>query len=206
MPPADLDAIALTLVKVSQLVCDLAEMSELDINPLLADADGVMALDARIRVRPSARPAAERLAIRPYPKELEETVTLPDGQELLLRPIRPEDEPAFQDLFQRLSPEEIRFRFLHTMKTLSHDLAARLTQIDYDRQMALVLAERDGAGIPGDLRGGADCRRSRQHGRGICHPAAQRHDRQGAWADADAQDHRLCPQPGNRRDLRGGVG
>lgn len=141
MPPADLEAIALTLVKVSQLACDMVEVAELDINPLLAGPRGVMALDARIRVRPSGRPAAERLAIRPYPKELEETVTLPDGQRLLLRPIRPEDEPAVHDLFRRLSPEEIRFRFLHTMKVLSHDLAARLTQIDYDRQMALVLAE-----------------------------------------------------------------
>ncbi|MGB8718217.1 MAG: bifunctional acetate--CoA ligase family protein/GNAT family N-acetyltransferase [Desulfobacterales bacterium] len=159
MPPADLDAIALTLVKVSQLACDMAEVVELDINPLLAGAHGVMALDARIRVRPSGRPAAERLAIRPYPKELEETVTLPNGQKLLLRPIRPEDEPAVHDLFQRLSPEEIRFRFLHTMKILSHDLAARLSQIDYDRQMALVLAEGGGQGSPtlcGGVRISAD--------------------------------------------------
>ncbi len=159
MPPADLDAIALTLVKVSQLACDMAEVVELDINPLLAGAHGVMALDARIRVRPSGRPAAERLAIRPYPKELEETVTLPNGQKLLLRPIRPEDEPAVHDLFQRLSPEEIRFRFLHTMKILSHDLAARLSQIDYDRQMALVLAEGEGQGSPtlcGGVRMSAD--------------------------------------------------
>jgi acetyltransferase len=159
MPAADLDAIALTLVKVSQLACDMAEVVELDINPLLAGAHGVMALDARIRVRPSGRPAAERLAIRPYPKELEETVILPNGQKLLLRPIRPEDEPAVHDLFQRLSPEEIRFRFLHTMKILSHDLAARLSQIDYDRQMALVLAEGGGQGSPalcGGVRISAD--------------------------------------------------
>ncbi|MGD8540868.1 MAG: bifunctional acetate--CoA ligase family protein/GNAT family N-acetyltransferase [Desulfobacteraceae bacterium] len=159
MPPADLEAIALTLVKVSQLACDLAEVLELDINPLLAGAGGVMALDARVRLRPAVRPAAERLAIRPYPKELEETVNLPDGQRLLLRPIRPEDEPAIHDLFQRLSPEEIRFRFLHTMKYLSHDQAARLTQIDYDRQMALVLAEGRGPGNPalcGGVRIAAD--------------------------------------------------
>lgn len=140
-PAADLNGIALTLVKVSQLICDIADIAELDINPLLADEQGVVALDARIKVVKADRPAARRLAIRPYPKELEETVTLPDGQELLLRPIRPEDEPALHSLFSSLSRDEIRLRFLHPMKILPHTLAARLTQIDYDREMALVLCE-----------------------------------------------------------------
>jgi acetyltransferase len=140
-PAADVDAIALTLVKVSQMICDLDQIAELDINPLLADAQGVVALDARIKVAPSAMPADQRLAIRPYPKALEETLVLPDGQELFLRPIRPEDEPALQGLFARLSKDEIRLRFLHAMKILSHDMAARLTQIDYDREMALVLTD-----------------------------------------------------------------
>jgi acetyltransferase len=80
VPAADLEGIALTLVKVSQLICDLAEMAELDINPLLADDQGVMALDARIRVVRAERPAMDRLAILPYPKELEETLVLPDGR------------------------------------------------------------------------------------------------------------------------------
>ncbi|HSA79441.1 MAG TPA: bifunctional acetate--CoA ligase family protein/GNAT family N-acetyltransferase [Geminicoccaceae bacterium] len=145
-PPADLDAIAATLIKVSQLVIDLAEIEELDINPLLADEKGVIALDVRIRVAPASGPATERLAIRPYPKELEERVMLPDGRELLLRPVLPEDEPAFQEAFARLTPEEIRLRFLAPLKTLSHVMAARFTQIDYDREMALVLAE---PGVPG---------------------------------------------------------
>lgn len=138
-PAADLDGIALTLVKVSQLVSDIAEIVELDINPLLADEQGVLALDARIKVAESPLPAEQRMAIRPYPKELEETLTLSDGQKLFLRPVRPEDEPAFQALFARLSRDEIRLRFLHAMKILSHTMAARLTQIDYDREMALVL-------------------------------------------------------------------
>ena len=141
MPGADLDAIALALVRVSQLVVELPEVVELDINPLLADPFGVIALDARIRV---ARPAAggtARLAIRPYPKELEETVTLADGRVLLLRPILPEDEPALREAFSRLTPEEIRLRFFVPMKTLDHVTAARFTQIDYDREMALVLAD-----------------------------------------------------------------
>jgi acetyltransferase len=140
-PAADLDTIALTLVKVSQLISDIADIAELDINPLLADEQGVVALDARMKVVKSHLSAAQRLAIRPYPKELEETIALPGGRTLLLRPIRPEDEPALQILFSMLSMDEVRLRFLHPMKVLSHDLAARLTQIDYDREMALVLCE-----------------------------------------------------------------
>ena len=145
-PRAALDDVALTLIKISQLVIDFAEVVELDINPLLADAKGVMALDARIRVRQVSEAPAKRLAIRPYPKELEEELTLPDGRTFFLRPVRPEDEPAFQRLFARLSPEDIRMRFFAPKKALTHPLAARLTQIDYDREMALVLAE---AGMPG---------------------------------------------------------
>ena len=148
-PPADLDAIAFTLVKVSQLVIDTAEIVELDINPLLADEYGVMVLDARIRVKPApARDSAWRFAIRPYPSELEETITLSDGTKLLLRPVRPEDEPAIQEGFQKLKPEDVRMRFFAAMKTLPHDLAARLTQIDYDREMALVAYTLDASGTP----------------------------------------------------------
>ncbi len=144
--PAAVDDVALTLIKISQLVIDFGEVFELDINPLLADDSGVMALDARIRVRRSTQPPAKRLAIRPYPKDLEETLSLPDGRTLLLRPVRPEDEPAVHELFSHLSPEAIRMRFFAPKSTLSHQLAARLTQIDYDREMALVLVE---PGIPG---------------------------------------------------------
>jgi acetyltransferase len=103
-PAADLDSIALTLVKVSQLVSDIGDIAELDINPLLADEQGAVALDARMKVVKSTLPAAQRLAIRPYPKALEEMLTLSDGQTLLLRPIRPEDEPALQALFSIRSP------------------------------------------------------------------------------------------------------
>ncbi len=137
--PADMAAIALTLVKLSQLVCDVAEITEIEINPLLAHSEGVVVLDARMRVRRTVAPALQRLAIRPYPKELERIVQVPDGGRYLLRPIRPEDEPGLQKLFAALSPDEIRMRFLHHMRTLPRELAARLTQIDYDREMALVL-------------------------------------------------------------------
>jgi len=146
MPGADLDSIALTLMKVSQLVCDIAEIAELHINPLLADDQGVLALDARVKVVKARGAAVHRLAIRPYPKELEETLSLPDGQTLLIRPVRPEDEPGYQKIFAGLTEEEIRLRFLHPMNTMSHSLAARLTQIDYDREMSLVVEGKNQAG------------------------------------------------------------
>lgn len=143
------EAAALALVRLSQLVCDVAEVNELEIDPLLVDDQGAIALDSRIRLAtvPGApRDPGERLAIRPYPKALEEPVTLGDGRRLLLRPILPEDEPALQEAFTRLTPEEVRLRFFVPMRTLSHVAAARFTQLDYDREMALVLTD---PGIPG---------------------------------------------------------
>jgi acetyltransferase len=140
-----LDAVALVLVRVSQLICDFAEIAELDINPLVVDNATAVALGARIRIEATAAsngadPGA-RLAIRPYPKALEETVGLGDGRQLLLRPIRSEDEPALQRAFTKLTPEEIRMRFFVPMRTLDHVTAARFTQLDYDREMALVLTD-----------------------------------------------------------------
>jgi acetyltransferase len=143
---ADLEAIAVTLIRVAQLIIDLPEILELDINPLLADEYGVVALDARVRIGQAQGPGPSRLAIRPYPKALEEDIPLGDGRVLLLRPILPEDEPSLQASFASLNAEEIRLRFFVPMKTLSHVTAARFTQLDYDREMALVLTER---GIPG---------------------------------------------------------
>lgn len=137
-PAADLDAIALSLTKISQLVIDFPEISELDINPLFADETGILALDARIRVVPATEQARHRLAIRAYPKRLEHKVTLRDGQEFLIRPIRPEDEPLIHDQVSNTSVEDLRLRFFAPLRRLSHQMAARLTQIDYDREMALV--------------------------------------------------------------------
>jgi acetyltransferase len=136
----DVDAVANVLMRVSQLAVDFAEIVEIDVNPLLARRDGAIALDARIRVAPEGS-RVPQLAIRPYPQELEEAVTLADGRKLTLRPIVPEDEPALRAGFARLSPEEIRARFFIPMKDLPHLTAARFTQIDYDREMAFVLCE-----------------------------------------------------------------
>jgi acetyltransferase len=144
-PPAAIDAVILTLLKISQLVTDLAEVIELDINPLLVDENGVVAVDSRIRVRPAEEPGSARLAIKPYPRELEEVVEV-EGMRFLLRPIRPEDEPALIAGFKLLSQETVRRRFFAPLKELSHAMAARLTQIDYDREMAFILADPGAAG------------------------------------------------------------
>jgi acetyltransferase len=155
-PPADLGAVVSALIAVSQLAAEQASIVELDINPLLADKDGVIAVDARIRVAPATRPAAARLAIRPYPKELVGAAALGDGTALVLRPIRPEDEPLLQDIVRHMDPEDLRLRFFTPVKTLTHQLAARLSQIDYDREMALVALDAGGGAALGVARFAAD--------------------------------------------------
>jgi acetyltransferase len=137
-PPAAIDAVAEMLVRVGQIAADHPEIRELDINPLLADADGVLAVDARIRAAPAAQPGSARLAIAPYPAELQSRETLRDGTIAQLRPIRPEDEPLLHDLVAHMSAEDLRLRFFTPVRSLSRRLAARLTEIDYDREMALV--------------------------------------------------------------------
>ncbi len=133
-----LDSVILLLVKVAQLVVDLGEVTELALNPVLATARQATVGAAWIRMAVSDQPAHVRWAIRPYPRELEETLSLPDGSTLLIRPVRPEDEPAFIAGFAQLTAAEIRLRFMHRVKELTHSEAARLTQIDYDREMALL--------------------------------------------------------------------
>jgi acetyltransferase len=149
---ADLDAVRGVLVRVSQLIIDHPEITELDINPLLADGDGVIALDARIRVQRARISGAERLAIRPYPRELEEAVEL-GADKLLIRPIRPEDEPAHREFFAQLKPEDLYFRFFRAVAPhhASHEQLARFTQIDYDREMALIATRMRPDGAPETL-------------------------------------------------------
>ncbi|WP_029006655.1 bifunctional acetate--CoA ligase family protein/GNAT family N-acetyltransferase [Azorhizobium doebereinerae] len=143
-PPADIDAIANTLVKIAELLGDLPQIGELDINPLLADEHGVIALDARIVVHPARSAGTGRFAIKPFPTAMTRLITLTDGQDLLLRPIRPEDEPALGEMVRRSDPRDVRMRFLGSLKDFPHLMAARLSQIDYDREMALVAVAPDG--------------------------------------------------------------
>jgi len=151
-PAADLDAICLSLIKVAQLMIDLPEIVELDINPLFAGPEGVLALDARIAVAPAECSGPERLAIRPYPQELEERFKLKDGREVLLRPIRPEDETAHYTFMDKLEPQDIYYRFFGVVGNhMSHHDMARLTQIDYDREMAFIATAKDNHGEPETL-------------------------------------------------------
>ncbi len=142
--PVNFDALTDCLVKLSQLVCDLDGISELDINPLLADADGVVALDARVRVavQKDAGASGRRLAITPYPKELERPEKIEGVGDFTLRPVRPEDAQGFLDLFSKLTAEDIQRRFFAPISQLTPAQLIRFTQIDYDREIALVLVER----------------------------------------------------------------
>jgi acetyltransferase len=157
-PPADLNAIALTLVKLSHLACDLDEVAELDINPLLADETGVIGVDARIRVSALAKGAkrGERLSIRPYPKELESEQDVPSLGPVLIRPIRPEDASTLLRFAEKLSPDDVRMRFFSAWRTLPPQQLARLTQIDYDRAMALVMIDKKSGEFAGVARFYAD--------------------------------------------------
>jgi len=152
-PPVKIDAVADILIRLAQLVADHPAVAELDINPILADEHGVLGLDARLRARVS-RP--DRFAIRPYPKELEGYAALRDGTRVHLRPIRPEDEPGIVDLAAHQSAEDLRMRFFTAMHGISHELAARLTQIDYDREVALVAEPSEPGAIWGVARFAAD--------------------------------------------------
>ncbi len=134
-PGANLDAVAGALVRVSQLVQDHPEIAALDINPVFADADGVSAADAWIGLRAPGESVA--LAIAPYPAELAERVDA-GGESVLIRPIRPEDAEAHAAFFARLTPEDVRYRFFNLLRELQPEQIARMTQVDYDREMALI--------------------------------------------------------------------
>jgi acetyltransferase len=142
VPAADAGAVAVLLVKLAQMAADLPALRELDINPLLVDADGVVALDARVAVAPSRQlhrgRGHPRFAIFPYPKEWERTIVRADGLPAFVRPVRPEDDALFRDFFARVTQEDLRLRFFRAVRDFSHDFIARLTQLDYARSMALV--------------------------------------------------------------------
>jgi acetyltransferase len=147
-PAANLDAVHGVLVAVSQLLADMPQISELDINPLIADEQGVMALDARIRVSAAAPGGALNFAIRPYPAHLIETFAW-QGRQLSLRPIRPEDEAQHLAFLGQLSPEDIRMRVFYSRRTIERTELARMTQIDYAREMAFIAVTAD----PSDASG-----------------------------------------------------
>ncbi len=141
VPAANEADVALTLVKLGQLAADLPEVREIDINPLLTDEDGVLALDARVAVASIETkfkgPGHPRLAVRPYPKEWERRLVF-DQNPLFVRPVRPEDEPAFRKFFEKIAPKDLRLRYFTPIKHIGHAFLARLTHLDYARTMAFV--------------------------------------------------------------------
>jgi acetyltransferase len=143
--PALVDA----LLRVSQLACDLSELAELDINPLLADAHGVLALDARIRLRAPGAAQGSRLALRPYPSSLESSITVGETQ-LRVRPIRPEDGKALAAFYAHAPASDLRLRFFLARREVPRSELARYCQIDYEREMAFVAM--DGDRIAGEAR------------------------------------------------------
>ena len=160
-PPANMDAILRTILAVQAMAVDLPALKELDINPLWANEQGVLALDARMRVAPEPRPGTARFAVRPYPAELVRDIADRDGKPYLMRPIRPDDAPALQAAIAGSNPDDIRMRFFQALHQLPDRLARRLTQIDYDREMAFVVIDPESAQGVGVVRLSLDPDRQR---------------------------------------------
>ncbi|HUG63414.1 MAG TPA: bifunctional acetate--CoA ligase family protein/GNAT family N-acetyltransferase [Methylomirabilota bacterium] len=160
VPAARTDDVALVLVRLAQLAADLPELRELDINPLLADEAGVLALDMRIAVAPAEAKfkgrGHPRFAVRPYPSEWERHIVLGDGWRVFVRPIRPEDEAILRGFFARMAPDDLRLRFFAAVKDQSHAFIARLTQLDYARAIAFIAIDEDCGGVVGSVSLHAD--------------------------------------------------
>lgn len=157
-PPIDHAALYRVLIQVSRLMCDIPEIVSLDINPLLADAGGVVAVDARVGVARHAGLATDRLSILPYPAALEERMQWGDST-ILIRPARPEDEALYARFFAALTPDDLRRRFFGMMGQLQHRELARMAQLDYDREMAFLAIRKDADGtdyVVGEARAIAD--------------------------------------------------
>lgn len=141
MPPANIDGLVEVIERVSEMVSELPWIVEMDINPLILDEEGIIAVDARIVVdhpSPDLFGRYAHMAICPYPEHLTETLVLGDGTEIVIRPIRPEDAELEQEFVRNLSEESRYNRFISTVRELSQRMLVRFTQIDYDREMALV--------------------------------------------------------------------
>ncbi|HVL57072.1 MAG TPA: GNAT family N-acetyltransferase, partial [Burkholderiaceae bacterium] len=150
VPAIDFEGLEQALLRFSTLVCACPWIAAIDINPLLADESRVIALDARVEIKPPAearqlrwRGAYGHLAIHPYPRELEQRASLRDGSPVLLRPIRPEDADAERRFVASLSRETLYRRFMMPVRELSDAMIERFTQIDYDRELAMVALRRD---------------------------------------------------------------
>ena len=158
LQPLDVIGLSQFLVRVSNLIVDCPEIQRLDIHPLLASAGEFTALDVTLTLAPFSGSSESRLAIRPYPQHLEESVTLKNGDACLFRPILPEDEPALQRFIARVTKEDLYYRYFSEINEFTHEDLANMTQIDYDREMAIVAVRRtdDGEEILGVTRAISD--------------------------------------------------
>ncbi len=155
----NLDALEQVLLRVSEMVCELPQLREMDINPFIVDEHGAVAVDARIVIDHASQPGGSgsngnygHLAILPYPARFAQVWPLPGGGEYSVRPIRPDDAQMLQDLMQHLSPESRYFRFVSSITELPPTMLARFTLIDYDREMALVAVVKERvAGADGEF-------------------------------------------------------
>ena len=142
VPAVQPDAVATVLVKLAQIAADIPEIRELDINPLLADETGVLAVDARVAVGQTKRKFAgsgpANFAVRAYPSQWQRHLEVKNGWRVFVRPIRPEDEPLIYEFLRHVTNQDLRLRFFAPMKEFSHAFIARLTQLDYARAMAFV--------------------------------------------------------------------
>lgn len=136
--PLDIPGLSQLLVQVSDLVVDCPEIQRLDIHPLLAAGNDFTLLDVTLTLAPFDGDSEARLAIRPYPQHLEEQVELKDGQFCLFRPILPEDEPLLRDFISQVTKEDLYYRYFSEINEFTHEDLANMTQIDYDREMAIV--------------------------------------------------------------------
>lgn len=155
-PAADLNAIANALVRLSALAANHPEVRELDINPLLADAAGIVALDARVRLASADADPRTPMAIRPYPSRWQSRTNIEGIGKILVRPIRPEDEPLYETFFQHVTPADRRLRLFNPVNHLTHRFLARMTQIDYAREIAFVAIEEASGALLGVVRYFAD--------------------------------------------------
>ncbi len=137
IPPADLDQVAEFLVRISQLVTDFPEIVELDLNPVVISESHPIAIDARIVLEPGGVAAPRHLIISPYPNQYESDWLLKDGTPVLIRPMKPEDEPLVEDLLDNCSDQTLYFRYFRVIKSWPHEALVRFTQNDYDREIGL---------------------------------------------------------------------
>ena len=156
VPAVKQDAVAMVLVKLAQMAADIPEIRELDINPMLADETGVLAVDARVAVGPAERKfagaGAANFAVRPYPSQWQRHIEVKDGWRVFVRPIRPQDEPLIHEFLHHVTPQDLRLRFFAPIKEFTHEFIARLTQLDYARAMAFVAFDEATGDLVGVVR------------------------------------------------------